>query len=301
MPLPKLSIADAAVDRVFDVGKRIRERERHFVHAVRPGLGEMPAADVERPVRGQVLRAIFERVGDEPQRRGDRENEIAARGVLLEYVVLQVAADLGEIGALLFRQHDVHREYDRRGRVDHRADEGVLELDALEYRFPVAQRADRSAGHADFAARHRMVGIQPQLRRQVERHIRRHAAVGYHLAEQHIGFARAAESRVMADRPQFLAVARRVDAARERIFARETDVLVEIGLGVGWRVDHLERNAVLAGGVLRFRLDDFVLMAFLPLLFRALQILYQHGNLLGTAPGACQHVVSMTMSMYQIK
>jgi len=36
----------AAPDRVIDVGKRIRERERDFMHAVGAGFGIMPTANV---------------------------------------------------------------------------------------------------------------------------------------------------------------------------------------------------------------------------------------------------------------
>src|SRR5271167_3621582 len=73
-----------------------------------------------------------------------------------------------------------------------------------------------------------MIGIAPHLGRQIERDRQARLAIGKQVAIAAIRFFRITEAGVLTHRPQPPAIHRGLDAARERIIARETQIVQEI-------------------------------------------------------------------------
>ena len=130
------------------------------------------------------------------------------------------------------------------GRVDRHRHRDVAEVDAGEQRLHVVERVDRHALAADLAERARMVGVVAHQRRHVERGREPGLPVVEQVAEALVGLLGGAEAGELAHRPQAAPVHARVDAARERILAREADPLLERAdvLGTVERLDRLSRE-----------------------------------------------------------
>src|SRR5262249_39317589 len=139
--------------------------------------------------------------------------------------------------ALLLGDRLVHREEDRRGRVDGERGRHLVERDALEDRFHVGERVDRDADAADLARGLGRVGVEAELRRKVERNREPRLPLGEKVAEALVGLARRAEAGVLPHRPELAAVHRRVDAAGERELAGAAEA-VRHPLGLVKRLDH---------------------------------------------------------------
>ena len=99
-----------------------------------------------------------------------RVDEVAARDVFLEDVVLRRAAKLLRRDPLLLANQLVEQQQHRRGSVDRHRGRDLIEGDPVEGRAHVLDRVDRDARPSDLAERARVVRVQPQLRRQVECH-----------------------------------------------------------------------------------------------------------------------------------
>src|SRR3954467_2001648 len=84
----------AGVERRLHVRHPARERERDLLHRAAALLAEVVAGDADRVPPGDVLPAVGEQVRGQPHRRPGREDEVPARDVLLEDVVLDGAAQL---------------------------------------------------------------------------------------------------------------------------------------------------------------------------------------------------------------
>ena len=121
-----------------------------------------------------------------------------------------------ERAALLLADERVEREQHRRGRVDRHRRRDRVERDAVEDRPHVVDRVDRDAGAADLAEAARVVGVQAQLGRQVERHREARAAVREQVLVARVGLRRRRVAGVLAHRPRPLAVHLAVHAARVR-------------------------------------------------------------------------------------
>src|SRR5262249_50288001 len=78
---------------------------------------------------------------------------------------------------------------------------------------------------ADLADGLGRVGVEAELRRQVERDRQPGLPFGEEVTEALVGLARRAEAGVLPHRPQLAAVHRRVDAAREGELAGAADIL----------------------------------------------------------------------------
>src|SRR5919112_859889 len=109
---------EPGVDRRLHVGDPAAQRESDLLHRRGPLLAEVVAGDRDRVPPRDVLLAIGEQVRREPHARLGREDEVPARDVLLEDVVLHGAAQLCGLHALLFGDELVEQEQHRRGRVD---------------------------------------------------------------------------------------------------------------------------------------------------------------------------------------
>ena len=80
--------------------------------------------------------------------------------------------------------------------------------------FHVRQRIDRDAALADFAFRHRMIGVVAHQRRQMKGDGQSGLAVFQQIVEALVRFLGGAESAELPHRPELAAVHRFVDAAR---------------------------------------------------------------------------------------
>ena len=94
------------------------ERERDLLRRRRARLAHVVAADRDRVPPGDPLAAVGEHVRDDPHRRLRRIDVRAARGVLLQQVVLDRAAEPSARDALLLGHQLVQQQQDRRRRVD---------------------------------------------------------------------------------------------------------------------------------------------------------------------------------------
>ena len=91
----------------------------------------------------------------------------------------------------------------------------------------------------DLAERTRVVGVEAHQRRHVERGREAGLAVLQQIAEAGVRLLGAAEAGELPHRPEPAAVHRGIDAARERIDAREAEVALVVDLDVVGRVERL--------------------------------------------------------------
>ena len=208
----KSSICSPASMRRLHVRDPVRERERDLLRGRRPRLAHVIAADRDRVPLRDPLAAVREQVGDDPHRRLRRVDVRAARGVLLQEVVLDGAADLRRVDALLLGDQLVEQQQDRRGRVDRHGRRDAIERDPVEQPPHVVDRVDRDAGLADLALGARVIRVQAHLGRQVERDRQPGLALVQQVAEPPVRLRGRAHARVLAHRPQAPAVHVGVDA-----------------------------------------------------------------------------------------
>ena len=229
---------EAALDRPFNVGEAVRERERELLCGVRPCFPDVVARDRDRMPERHLSRAELDHVGDEPHRRLGREDVLLLRDVLLEDVRLDRPAQPLARDALLLADARVEREQDRRGRVDRHRRRHVAERDPREQRLHVLERVDRHAFAPDLAERPRVVRVVAHQRRHVERGRQTRLPVVEQVMEALVRLLGRAEAGELPHRPEPSAVHRRVDAARERIRARVAEVALVVDVD---RVGRLER------------------------------------------------------------
>ena len=223
------SISEPALERRLDVGDRVRERERDLLHRRAALLADVVAGDRDRVPLRDLLRAVLEDVGGQPHRRLGRVDVVAAGDVLLEHVVLDRAAELLGRHALLLADELVEQQQDRRRRVDRHRRRDLVERDLVEADPHVLDRVDRDPGAADLAVAERVVGVAPELGRQVEGHREAGRAVLDQVAVALVGVLRAGEAGVLAHRPEPVAVHALVDPAGERVVAGLAEPLFEPG------------------------------------------------------------------------
>ena len=138
--------------RRFDVREAVGEREREFLHGGRAGFANVIARDRDRVPLGHLGRAELHHVDDDAHVRPRRKDPLFLRDVFFEDVGLQRAAERGARHALVLGGGDVLRERDRGRTVDRHRRRDRAHVDAVEERLHVAQRVDRDAALADFAA-----------------------------------------------------------------------------------------------------------------------------------------------------
>ncbi len=227
----------ALVDRRLHVGDAGGQREGDLLHRRAALLAEVVAGDRDRVPARHVLVAVLEQVGRQAHRRLRRIDVVAARDVLLEHVVLRRAAQLLAGHALLLADELVQQQQARGGSVDRHRRRHLLERDAVECGAHVVDRVDRDARAADLAQAARVVGVEAQLRWQVERHRQPRRALGEQVAVALVGLLGRGVARVLAHRPRLLAVHLAMHAARVRELARLAEVQLggQVLLGVAAR------------------------------------------------------------------
>jgi len=148
---------EPGVDRGPHVLEPVRQRERHLLGGRRPRLADVVPGDGDGVQLRHLLGTEREDVRDEPHRRLRRVDVEVARDVLFHDVVLDGAAEVGAVDALSVAHRDVHREQDRRRRVDRHRRRHLVEGDPLEHRLEVGERVDGDARAANLSGRHRGV------------------------------------------------------------------------------------------------------------------------------------------------
>ena len=248
--------AEPGVERRLHVGHAVGERERDLLHRAAALLAEVVAGDRHRvPLRDRV-RAVGEQVGDEPHARLRRVDEVPAGDVLLEDVVLRGAAELLRIDALLLADELVEQQQHARGRVDGHAGADLVERDAVERGPHVVERVDRDPGAPDLAEAARVVGVEAELGGEVEGHAQAGAAVLDQVAVALVRLLRARVARVLAHRPQLLAVHLAMHAAGEGELGGVAEPLVDVVGDVVRRVDRLDLDPAVREAPRVVRADD---------------------------------------------
>ena len=192
----------AALDDGVAVGDAVGQRERHLLHGVGAGVAEVRAGHRDRVEPRHLGGAELDGVGDQPQRRLRRPDPGAARGVLLEDVVLDGAGQLLARHALLLGGGDVEGQQDRGGAVDREAGADLVQRDAVEQDLGVGERVDARRRPGRPPRRLGVVGVVAALGGQVERHRQPGAALLEQVAVALVGLLGGAEARVLPERPQ---------------------------------------------------------------------------------------------------
>jgi hypothetical protein len=112
-----------------------------------------------------------------------------------------VPAELVARHALLLGDQDVERQEHHGGRVDGHRGGDLGERNIVKQPSHVVQRCDGHADLADLAARQRVVGVEAELRGQVEGDGESGGALGQEVAVASVRLHRAAEPGVLAHRP----------------------------------------------------------------------------------------------------
>ena len=154
-----------------------------------------------------------------------------------------VAAQFLGRHALFLADQLVEQQQDRGGRVDRHRGGDAVERDLVEADPHVLDRVDRHPGPPHLAEAERVVGVATQLGRQVEGHREAGRAVLDQVAVALVGVLRRGEARVLAHRPEPVAVHPLVDAAGEGRRAGLTEPLLEAGCDVALVIESVDLDA----------------------------------------------------------
>ncbi len=215
----------APVDDLVAVRHRVLQGEGHLLRSVGASVTEVRAGDGHRVEARHLVGAELDRVRDQAERRRGRPDPRAARDVLLEDVVLHRAPHLITRHALLVSDRDVEGEHDGGGPVDRPRRRDAIERDVPEEDLGVGERVEGDADPADLLFDVGVVGVVADLGGQVGRHRESRAALFEQELVPLVGPLGGTETRVLAERPEPVAVAPRVVAAREGVFAGRPDAL----------------------------------------------------------------------------
>ena len=202
--------------RQLDVGEAVGQRERQLLGRRRPRLADVIPGDRDRMPARHLRRREPDRVAHQPHRRPRREHELLLRLVLLQDVVLQRPAEAGPRHARLLRLGDEHRHDHRRRRVDRHRRRDRPEIDPGVEILHVGQAVDRHAAPSDLSQRHRIIRVDPQQRRHVERRRQPVATGPDDLLEPPVRVVRRPEPGEHPHRPQLRPIHRRVRTPRVR-------------------------------------------------------------------------------------
>ncbi|MPM81023.1 hypothetical protein SDC9_128074 [bioreactor metagenome] len=191
----------AGLGRRLDVRDAVGQGERDLLRRRGARLGHVVARDGDGVPLRDVVVAVREDVGDQPQRRGRREDVRAAGDVLLQHVVLDGAGELVGSGALLLGHQLVEQQQDGGRGVDGHRGRDLAQVDAVEQDAHVVDGIDGHTDLADLALGDRRVGVVAHLRRQVEGHREAHRPVRDQFLVALVRFTRIAEARVLTHRP----------------------------------------------------------------------------------------------------
>ena len=203
-------------ERRLDVREPVADRVGELLRGGGAGLADVVARDRHRVPAWHLRRGEPDDVTDEAHTRAGREHELLLRLILLEHVVLQRAPEPGPFDAAPFRRDDVHRQQDRRGRVDRHRGRDRPHIDIPVEILDVGDRVDGDAALPDLAQRDRIVGVLPHQRREIEGGREPVAAGGQEFLEPQVRVDRRAEAREHPHRPELRSVHVRVGPAGVR-------------------------------------------------------------------------------------
>src|SRR5437667_3712857 len=225
-----------AVDAPADVLHPVREGEREFLRRGRARLADVIPADRNRVPFGNVLRAEFERLHDDPPRRLRRIDPLLLGLVLLQDVVLNRPPKPRPRHPTAFRPPDVHRPDDGGRAVDRHRRADAADIDPAEQDPHVLQRRHGDAARPELPFRLRLVRVISVEGRHVERDAEAGLAVGDQILESAVRVRRAPHSGEHPHRPQPAAVHGGMDAAGEWEPAGAAEPLVRLPGDVERRV-----------------------------------------------------------------
>ena len=214
--------------RQLDVGETVGQRERQLLRCRCPRLTDVVAGDRDRMPARHLCGGKPDRVAHQPHRRPRREHELLLRLVLLQDVVLQRATEPSSGHSSLLRLGDEHRHDHRRRRVDRHRRRGRPQVDPRVEVLHVGEAVDRHPTPADLAERHRVIGVDPQQRRHVERRRQPVASRPDDLLEPPVRVLRGAEPGEHPHRPQLRPIHRRVRTPQVRELPRVLAVIRSI-------------------------------------------------------------------------
>ena len=229
-------------DDLVAVRDRVLQGEGHLLRGVGARVTEVRAGDGDRVEARHLVGAELDRVGDQADRRRGRPDPRAARDVLLEDVVLDRAPQLVTRHALLVADGHVEGEHDGGGPVDRPRGRDLIERDVAEEDLGVGERVERDADPADLLFDVGVVGVVADLGRQVGGDGEPGAALFEQELVALVGPLGGAETRVLPEGPEPVAVATRVVAAREREFAGRADPLEVVRVEIVGSVAALDRR-----------------------------------------------------------
>ena len=224
----KRSMSRPASSAACDVGDAVGEGEGDLLRGGRAGLAHVVAGDGDGVPLGHLVVGPGEHVGDDAHGVRDRIDVGPARDVLLEDVVLHGAGELLHVGSGAARNGNVERKQNARRRVDGHRGGDFVERNAVEEALHVLDGVDGHADLADFAERHRVVGVVADLRGQIEGHRESRGSVGEEEFVAAIGLFCVAHAGVLAHGPEASAIHGGLDAAREGVFAGIAEVAVGV-------------------------------------------------------------------------
>ena len=149
------------------------------------------------------------------------------------------------------RGHDVQRQQNRRGGVDGHRGGDLLQVDAVEQPHHVFDGVDRNAHLADLAHGERIVGVEPDLGRQVEGHAEPGGALAQQVLVAAVRLLGVAHAGVLAHGPQAAAIHGGLHAAGVGKLSGIAEVAVVIhALEIDGRVQRIDGDV--RGGFLGF-------------------------------------------------
>ena len=238
-PLAERVRLETGRDRRLAVGDPVRDREPELLHRGRSGLADVVPGDRDRVPARDPLGAVGEQVGRQAHRGPRREDVVPAGDVLLEDVVLHRPAQRGAVDTLALGHELVEQQEQRRGRIDRHRRRDLVERDPVEQQLHVGERVDCDPGAADLALGTRIVRVEPELGRQVERDREPRLPLLEQVAVARVRLLGRREAGVLPDRPGPSAVHVAVDPAREGRLPGQ----LQVARGVRRRVDRLELDS----------------------------------------------------------
>ena len=223
-PRRKLVHSQAGVQPGLHVSDAVGEGERQFLHRGRPGFPNMVAADADDVPARQLACPESQHILDQPHARPRRDDPFFLGDELLQHIRLGRPAQLIAPVPGTFRGHQVHRQQDVGGRVDRHRGGDTIQRQAAEQDFHVLQRIDRHALPAHLPLRPCVVGVVAHQRRHVKRHRQPRLPMLQKIMEAPVAVLRRPKAGELPHRPQPPSIHCRMDAARKRILAGQSQI-----------------------------------------------------------------------------
>ena len=197
--------------QIFEpVGERVRQldllRRARLLHVIAAHADGVESRHFGRRERKEVAH--------DAHRRLRRVDVSIAHHELFQNVVLNGAAQLFRLDALLLRRNNVERHHRQHRAVHRHGNRNLVERNLIEEDLHVFDRVDRNAGLAHVARDTRAVGIVTAMRGKIKRNGKPFLARGQVAAIERVRFFGGGKPGVLADGPGLRKVHRRVRPAQ---------------------------------------------------------------------------------------